>query len=106
MTSQEDTMQATQRRARRLLVAGAIAAGVMVPSAAVAQEYPTPTDPPSVTADPGAGSSSSVTDPGGTRLPVTGGQVAGLTLIGLGAAGAGAVLVRIGRRPVRAEIDL
>jgi LPXTG-motif cell wall-anchored protein len=36
----------------------------------------------------------------GTTLPVTGGDVAGLTVIGLGAVGVGTVLVRRSRRTV------
>jgi hypothetical protein len=103
------------RRALRLLAAGTVAAGVSLPAVAMAQqggdEYPTPSSTPEVpstvpeTAVPG-GTSTSVergADGGGGSLPVTGGQIAGLTLIGLGITGAGVVMVRLGRRPARVE---
>ena len=38
--------------------------------------------------------------PAGTTLPVTGGDIAGLTVMGLGAVGVGTVLVRRSRRTV------
>lgn len=98
-------------RGRRLIAAAAVAAGMMVPTAVAAQEYPTPDTTPNVPTDP-----SDPADPGvwsytgarsgGSTLPVTGGQIAGLTLIGLGAAGAGVVLVRLGRRPARESLSL
>jgi hypothetical protein len=92
------------QRALRLIAAGAVVTGVMLPAAAVAQQdpvYPTPSDPPQV-AD-ASGSSGSPGAPVETAtyedtLPVTGGQIAGLALIGLGVTGAGVAMVRIGRR--------
>ena len=106
------TMSKVRKRALRLLAAGTITAGVMLPAVAMAQEggdeYPTPSTTPNVpstvpdTAVP-AGSSTGETVGGGGSLPVTGGQIAGLTLIGLGITGAGVVMVRLGRRPVRVE---
>jgi hypothetical protein len=108
---QQAQRQRLHRRGRRLLAAAAVAAGVMVPTALAAQEYPTPDDPPSVATDPSDPADPAVSDPsatgsGGSTLPVTGGQIAGLTLIGLGAAGAGVVLVRMGRRPAREPLSL
>lgn len=100
------------KRALRLLAAGTVAAGVMLPAVALAQEggdeYPTPSSTPEVPSTvPGtvtAGGSTAVdTSGGGGSLPVTGGQIAGLTLIGLGVTGAGVVMVRLGRRPARVE---
>lgn len=112
--ARQDAQRQRSHRGRRLIAAAAVAAGMMVPTAVAAQEYPTPdttpnvpTDPsdPSDPADPG-GSSYTGARSGGSTLPVTGGQIAGLTLIGLGAAGAGLVLVRLGRRPARESLSL
>lgn len=102
-----------QKRALRLLAAGTVAAGVMLPAVALAQQggdqYPTPSSTPELPSTvpedlliPG-GSSTTETSGGGGSLPVTGGQIAGLTLIGLGITGAGVVMVRLGRRPARVE---
>jgi hypothetical protein len=104
------------RRALRIMAAGAVAAAVLAPAAAVGQEYPTPNSVPTVSADPGgsnpgasrpdAGARSRGTETSGTgsdsgTLPVTGGDAAGLALIGLGITGAGLVLVRLARRPAQ-----
>lgn len=109
------------RRVLRLLAAGTVAAGVSLPVVAMAQEggdeYPTPTSTPEVptTVPTVPGGTSTQIDRGapgdggggggggGGVLPVTGGQIAGLTLIGLGITGAGVVMVRLGRRPARVE---
>ena len=102
-----------QKRALRLLAAGTVVAGVMLPAVALAQEggdeYPTPSSTPEVPSTvpddvvtPG-GQTAVETSGGGGSLPVTGGQIAGLTLIGLGITGAGVVMVRLGRRPARVE---
>jgi len=93
------------RRVLRVTAAAAVVGGVMLPAAALAQQdpvYPTPTSTPVVT-DPAqaAGSSASRTQTVAVSeetLPVTGGQIAGLALIGLGVTGAGVAMVRIGRR--------
>jgi hypothetical protein len=103
------------KRALRLLAAGTVAAGASLPAVAMAQEggdeYPTPTSTPDVPSTvpeapvPG-GISTSVErgdGGGGGALPVTGGQIAGVTLIGLGITGAGLVMLRLGRRPARVE---
>jgi hypothetical protein len=107
------------KRALRLLAAATVSAGVFVPAVAMAQEggdeYPTPSSTPAVPSTvTGVGGRSATEDPGGVSatedpggaggsLPVTGGQIAGLTLIGLGITGAGVVMVRLGRRPVGVE---
>jgi hypothetical protein len=100
------TKRTITQRALRLVAAGAVVTGVMLPVAAVAQQdpvYPAPPSTPEVT-DPGTVSSDSgeVTVYEDT-LPVTGGQIAGLALIGLGVTGAGVAMVRLGRRPARAQ---
>jgi hypothetical protein len=97
-----------RRKLRRVLAAGAIVVGaLLVPAgAALAQDdtYPTPSSTPTTPSSVG-GSSTQVdvpADPGGT-LPVTGGQLAGLTLAGLGVTGVGVALVVLARRPQRAR---
>jgi hypothetical protein len=51
------------------------------------------------TSDPGSGASGTTsTSSSGSTLPFTGGDIAGLALIGAGAVGVGYVLVRQGRR--------
>jgi hypothetical protein len=105
------SMSKIRKRSLRLLAAGTVAAGVMLPAVALAQDdtYPTPTTTPTVeTTTPSGqqvttGGATTSVDAGGGALPVTGGQIAGLTLIGLGITGAGVVMVRLGRRPVRVE---
>jgi hypothetical protein len=86
------------------MAAGAVVVGVMLPAAALAQQdpvYPTPSSAPTVT-EPAreAAPTTSARPPvvSEEKLPVTGGQIAGLTLIGLGVTGAGVAMVRIGRR--------
>lgn len=92
------------QRALRLVAAGAVVAGVMLPAAAVAQQdpvYPTPSSTPEVTNPPrGSSGSSTSIDVSSSQetLPFTGGEIAGLTMIGLGVTGAGVAMVRIGRR--------
>ena len=105
------TTSKIKKRALRLFAAATVAAGVMLPVVAVApeggDEYPTPSSTPTVpsTASPATagGASTTTVSSGGGSLPVTGGQIAGLTLIGLGITGAGVVMVRLGRRPARVE---
>jgi hypothetical protein len=94
-----------RKRLLGVTAAAAVVAGVMLPAAALAQEdpvYPAPTSTPVVT-DPaqtgGASASRAETVAVSEEtLPVTGGQIAGLALIGLGVTGAGVGMVRIGRR--------
>lgn len=96
-------MRTITKRVLRLLAIGAIVAGVMVPVAAAAQQdpvYPTPTSAPEVRRPPtpdGAVTARPV-PVSRDRLPVTGGQIAGLALIGLGVTGAGVAMVRVGRQ--------
>jgi hypothetical protein len=78
---------------------------VLLPTAAAAQDnYPvTSTSTTTSCEDPGADPAvcgTVVTDPSGSSstLPFTGGDVALLTVLGLGAAGAGISLVWFGRR--------
>lgn len=98
------TKRKIRSTARRLLLAGAVTAGVLVPaSAAVAQEYPTPSTTPPVPSTSSTQVSSGGASTGGT-LPVTGGELAGMTLAGLGVTGAGVALVAAARRrPQRVE---
>ncbi|MGH8983317.1 MAG: hypothetical protein ACRDY6_05510 [Acidimicrobiia bacterium] len=98
------TKRTITQRALRVVAAGAVVAGVMLPAAAVAQQdpvYPTPTSTPKVTEPPRVSGAARPAVERPTRqdtLPVTGGQIAGLALIGLGITGAGVAMVRIGRR--------
>ncbi len=82
-------------RALRVAAASGIVLGVLAPTAAFAADYPnggggTPTDPSTVKAATTTNSSS---------LPFTGSDVAGMAVIGAGAALAGVVMVRHSRRP-------
>jgi len=89
------------QRALRLVAAGAVVMGVMLPAAALAQQdpvYPTPGSTPEVNDPGGVSSTSAETTTYEDTLPVTGGQIAGLALIGLGITGAGVAMLRIGRR--------
>ena len=108
---------------KRVVMAGAILAlGLGVPTAASAQEAcypncPPPTVPNNIegtgeargTGEPGPGTPGTPTRVGGTEqsrdtrsgtgtLPVTGGDIVGLTLIGLGAVAVGTVMTRRSRR--------
>ena len=79
---------------------------VLLPTAAAAQEdnYPVTTKSTTPTCDPNDPSDAEVcgtvvtVSQGGSTLPFTGGDVALLTVLGLGAAGAGIGLVWFGRR--------
>ena len=111
------TTSTIKNRALRFLAAATVTGAVMLPTVALAQDdsYPTPTTTPTVDTTtpsgdqvvPGGSTTSEQVGGeqvgGGGALPVTGGQIAGLTLIGLGITGAGVVMVRLGRRPVRVE---
>ena len=88
---------------RRLVGTSAVVvAAVVVPAGvAAAADYPNGGNQPTNVSDNG----SSVRPSTATRpstLPFTGGDVAGLALIGAGAAIAGTVMVRRSRRPVGA----
>lgn len=101
-------------KVRKLLVAGVLAAaafGVTTPAFAQT-DYVTPPEegevlgtelsrtPPAVEATVSPASTSTA----GGSLPVTGGDVAGLTAIGVAAIGAGAVLVRRSRRSTESAL--
>jgi hypothetical protein len=90
----------------RLMVLAGLTLLVLLPTAAAAQEdnYPVTSTSTSRTCDPNDPSSAEVcgtvvtVSQGGATLPFTGGDVALLTVLGLGAAGAGIGLVWFGRR--------
>ena len=92
-------------KALRLVAAGGVAAAVMLPGAAMAQTgcpYGSgECNPPNTSGgNPGSGNSatgSEGSDSGGS-LPLTGGDVVGLALIGAGAVVGGTALARSGRR--------
>jgi len=94
----------TRTRARVALVVGITgAAALLVPAAAGAQQVETyggGTTKVTVPGDPGDPADPG--DPGDdpASLPFTGGDVAGLALIGAGALGAGLVVSRVRRRAV------
>lgn len=88
--------------ARSMFLAAGLAIGAVVgvPSAAMAAEDYVGKTPPEVEGNsfsrpPQVQGVTATRDPGG--LPITGGDVAGMTVAGLGAIGVGAVLVRRGR---------
>jgi hypothetical protein len=89
-------------KALRLLTAGGIAAAVMLPGAAMAQSCDYGSGSCGGNQGSQGGPGSSQTGSAGANssgsLPFTGGDVVGLTIIGLGAVGGGAVLARSGRR--------
>jgi hypothetical protein len=81
-------------RALRVAAASGIVLGVLVPTtAAFAADYPSggTTPPPT---DPGSQVAASTATNHSSTLPFTGGDVAGLAVIGAGAALAGVVMVR------------
>jgi len=86
-----------------------LAGAVLLPATARAQQYPGPDETPKITpgdaSTPEAGTPA-VASHGGEQLAVTGGQIAGLALVGLAAATVGLRLLRAGRRTARASIDL
>ncbi len=89
--------RSTHTTVRRLVGTSVVVLATVVPAGvAAAADYPN-SNPPAV--NPNSGSSvspSTATKP--STLPFTGGDVAGLALIGVGAALAGTVLVRRSRR--------
>jgi hypothetical protein len=92
-------------QALRLLVAGGVAAAVMLPGAAMAQDVGAygggDNHPGGSSGGPGSSETGSTgtTSPGGS-LPFTGGDVVGLALIGAGALVGGTALVKSGRKKV------
>jgi hypothetical protein len=93
-------------KALRLVAAGGVAAAVMLPSAAMAQDVGTygggGTNPNGGGKGPGSTSqaASSGANNSGGSLPFTGGDVVGLALIGAGAIVGGTALARSGRKRV------
>ncbi len=81
-------------RALRVAAASGIVLGVLVPTtAAFAADYPNGGNPPAPT-DPGSQVAANTATNNTSTLPFTGGDVAGLAVIGAGAALAGVVMVR------------
>lgn len=86
-------------RARRVLVAGAIAFSVLAPSAAFAASYPNGGSTPPSSVDPGTHvEAATATQSGSSSLPFTGGDVAGLAAVGGGAIVIGGLLATRTRR--------
>ncbi|MGZ4689964.1 MAG: hypothetical protein ACXVKA_04835 [Acidimicrobiia bacterium] len=88
----------THSTLRTLVGASVVVLGIAVPAGvAAAADYPVPSGPE---VSPNSGSTvKAATQSNTSTLPFTGGDVAGLALIGAGAALAGTVLVRRSRRP-------
>jgi hypothetical protein len=83
------------KRAVRVAAASGIVLGVLAPTAAFAASYPSGTN---VTpSDPGSQVAAS-TKTNASTLPFTGSDVAGMAVIGAGAALAGVVMVRHSKR--------
>lgn len=96
-----------KRRVWKFLGVAAVVGGVMAPAAALAQDYPTPSSTPTV-GEGGVGGAqatrpASSGGSGGSTLPLTGGEIAALSLVGIGVTGAGAVLVAVGRRRTQTQ---
>ena len=94
--------RSTHSTLRRLAVTSVVVLATVVPAGvAVAADYP---GPPGPDVNPNTGDTGSTANPSTSTnpstLPFTGGDVAGLALIGVGAALAGTVLVRRSRRPM------
>jgi LPXTG-motif cell wall-anchored protein len=86
---------------RKLLVSGVIVAGVvgLSTASAMAEDYVGNNNNGSgVLGNDLSRSTGAAPATRGSGLPVTGGDIAGLTIVGLGAVGAGTVLVRRSRR--------
>jgi uncharacterized surface anchored protein len=79
-------------KALRVAAASGIALAVLAPTAAFAADYPSGTNtPPS---DPGSTVAGNTATNNSSTLPFTGSDVAGMVVIGAGAALAGVVMVR------------
>jgi len=89
--------RSTHTTLRRIAGASIVVAATVIPAgAAMAADYP---NPPGPSVSPNSGSNVAAKTQSST-LPFTGGDVAGLAAIGVGAALAGTVLVRRSRRSV------
>lgn len=82
-------------RALKVVAASGIVLGALAPAAAFAAPYP---DPPVPATAAAGGSEVAGETVSRTSLAMTGGDVTGLALIGVGAALAGVVMVRHSRR--------
>jgi hypothetical protein len=98
-------LRRTRARATRIVIGGAATLVLLGPATAEAQEVNTygggntaVTVPPADPADPPVSAGRAPSDPGGSTLPFTGGDVAGLAAIGVGAIGAGGLATRMRRR--------
>jgi hypothetical protein len=89
----------THSTLRRLVGTSVVVLATVVPAGvAAAADYPGPPGPDVTPNSESTVQPSTTTNP--STLPFTGGDVAGLALIGVGAALAGTVMVRRSRRPV------
>ena len=87
--------RSTHTTLRRIAGASIVVTATVIPAgAAMAADYP---NPPSPSVSPNSGSNVAAKTQTST-LPFTGGDVAGIAAIGVGAALAGTVLVRRSRR--------
>lgn len=90
-------------KALRLLAVGGIVAATAMPGVAFAQDVGTYGNGNNNNGGQGTeGSGAGGGSGGGGSLPFTGGDVAGLVIIGAGAVAGGAILTRSGRRAARA----
>lgn len=87
-------------RALRVVAVSGIVFGTLAPAAALAAPYPD-VNQTNTTRDPGSQVQAATASRSST-LPFTGGDAAGLAIIGVGAVAAGAVFVRQSRRRVTA----
>jgi hypothetical protein len=96
--------RSTTSTLRRIVGTSAVVvATVVVPAGvATAADYPDGGNPPTNVSNNNAAVRASTATRGSSTLPFTGGDVAGLALIGAGAAIAGTVMVRRSRRTVGA----
>lgn len=88
----------TTRRLKTFLTGIAVATALAVPAAASADDYVNNDQPVVAGEEVSRGPAAAPAADAGGSLPITGGDVAGLTVIGLAAVGAGTVLVRRSRR--------
>ena len=90
--------RSTHTTLRRIAGASIVVAATVIPAgAAMAAGYPNP-PLPSVSANNASNGSTVAAKTQTNTLPFTGGDVAGIAAIGVGAAAAGTVLVRRSRR--------
>jgi hypothetical protein len=91
--------RSTHSTLRRLAGTSVVVLAVVVPAGvAAAADYPSGNPPAVNPNNASAVKAATVTKPAASTLPFTGGDVAGLALIGAGAVLAGTVIVRRSRR--------